>query len=135
LYGITYIIGNIAPLFLLCSRRDIGVHLGDKEGLWSYDREINRRDKNSLEEMKRGLYTPTIFVYENYPGGVGFAFELFSLHPEPLLKAREEIRMCSCNYGCPSCVGPSIVPAVDTKEIALAILDFLLKGENEGKKG
>lgn len=134
LYGITHLIGTIAPLFLLCSRRDIGVHLGDKEGLWSYEGGMNSRDRQSIEEMKRGLYAPTIFVYENYPGGVGFAYELFSLHPEPLKKAREEIRLCSCSTGCPSCVGPSAVPAVDTKEIAIAILDFLLRGkENKGK--
>ncbi len=126
LYGITYVIGNIAPLFLLCSRNDIGVHLGDREGLWSYDREGVRRDRQSMEEMKGGLFAPTIFVYENYPGGVGFAYELFSLHPEPLKRAREEIRMCSCNFGCPSCVGPSMVPAFDTKEIALDILALLL---------
>jgi DEAD/DEAH box helicase domain-containing protein len=131
LYGITYLIGNIAPLFILCYRRDIGVHLGDKEGMWSYDREINKRDRQSLEEMKQGLYAPTIFVYENYPGGVGFAYELFSLHPEPLVRAQEEIRLCSCNFGCPSCIGPPIVPAVDSKEIARAILDFVIKGEDK----
>jgi DEAD/DEAH box helicase domain-containing protein len=135
LYGIAHIMGTIAPLFLLCSRKDIGVHIGDREGLWSYDREMSRYDKQSIEEMKRGLYTPTIFVYENYPGGVGFAFELFSIHPEPLVKAREEIRVCSCNSGCPSCVGPSIVPMIDSKQVALAILNLILEKEGSEAKG
>lgn len=127
LYGILYIIGNIAPLFLLCSRRDIGVHLGGKEGVWSYQGELRKKDTQIIDEFKRGLYSPTIFIYENYPGGVGFAYELFSIHPEPLIKAREEIQSCSCNKGCPSCIGPLFITNVNVKEISLKMLDVILK--------
>lgn len=127
LYGILYIIGNIAPLFLLCSRRDIGVHLGGKEGVWSYQGELRKKDTQTIDDFKRGLYSPTIFIYENYPGGVGFAYELFSIHPEPLIKAREEIQSCSCNTGCPSCIGPLFITNVNVKEISLKMLDVILK--------
>lgn len=127
LYGILYIIGNIAPLFLLCSRRDIGVHLGGKEGVWSYQGELRKKDTQTIDDFKRGLYSPTIFIYENYPGGVGFAYELFSIHPEPLIKAREEIQFCSCNTGCPSCIGPLFINNVNVKEISLKMLDVILK--------
>lgn len=127
LYGILYIIGNIAPLFLLCSRRDIGVHLGGKEGVWSYQGELRKKDTQTIDDFKRGLYSPTIFIYENYPGGVGFAYELFSIHPEPLIKAREEIQFCSCNTGCPSCIGPLFITNVNVKEISLKMLDVILK--------
>ncbi len=127
LYGIAHLVGNIAPLFLLCSRRDIGVHLGDREGLWSFDYELSKRDAKAIKEVKKGLYSPTIFLYENYPGGVGFALELFTIHPELFLKARDEIRACSCSYGCPCCAGPSLVQNVNIKEISLNILNALIK--------
>ena len=127
LYGISYIIGNIAPLYLLCSRKDIGVHLGDKEGQWMYHGELRKRDTEAINEMKRGLYTPTIFVYENYPGGVGFAYELFSIHPEPFIRSQDEIKTCACKIGCPSCIGPSLLTNMNVKEISLKVLDLILK--------
>ena len=126
LSGIAYLIGNIAPFFLLCSRRDLGVHLGDREGNWSYQNELKGRAIGDMELLSKGMYKPTIFIYENYPGGVGFAYELFSIHPEPLKKAREEIISCSCETGCPSCVGASFVPNINIKEVALKILDMIL---------
>ncbi len=131
LYGISYIIGNIVPLFLLCSRRDIGVHLGDEEGVWSNQEKFKRKDKQIIEELKKRLYQPAIFVYENYPGGVGFAYELFAIHPEPLIKARDEIRRCQCSTGCPSCTGPLFIRNVNVKEISLKILDEFLSKEND----
>jgi DEAD/DEAH box helicase domain-containing protein len=126
LYGIAYIIGNIVPLYLLCSRKDIGVHLGDREGAWSYQGERRKVDPKDISELGEKLYSPTIFVYENYPGGVGFAYELFSIHPEPLVKARDEIGACSCTVGCPLCVGPSYKSTLNIKEVALNILKEIL---------
>ncbi|TES91554.1 MAG: DEAD/DEAH box helicase [Candidatus Cloacimonadota bacterium] len=127
LYGISYIVGNIAPLFLLCSRMDIGVHLGDKEGLWSFQGDVIKKDRQAIDEIKKRLYLPTIFIYENYPGGVGFAYELFSIHPELLQRALDEIKSCSCNTGCPSCIGPSFITNINIKEISLGILDEILQ--------
>lgn len=128
LYGISYILGNIAPLFLLCSRNDIGVHLGDKSGIWSYQAELGKKDIGKVDELKNRLFSPTIFIYENYPGGVGFAFELFSIYTELLKKAESEILSCSCNWGCPSCVGPSFASNINVKEMSLKILALVLKG-------
>ncbi len=128
LYGIAHIIGNIAPLFLLCSRMDIGVHIGDREGVWSSEGELRKKDAEMMDELKKRLFSPTVFVYENYPGGVGFAYELFGIHPEPLKKAKDEIVNCPCIGGCPSCVGPSLKIDINVKEVSLQILNTILKG-------
>lgn len=133
LYGIVYIMGNIVPLYLLCSRRDIGVHLGDREGEWSYRGEPGVQDKKSMDELKKRLYSPTIFIYENYPGGVGFSYELFNIHPEPFIKAKEEIKSCSCSTGCPSCTGPLFASDVNVKDISVEIIDLILQKQQKNK--
>ena len=47
-----------------------------------------------------------IFVYDNYPGGIGFSEPLFRMHDELLAGTRHLIAECECEHGCPGCVGP-----------------------------
>ena len=49
---------------------------------------------------------PRIFIYDNYPGGIGFSEPLFGMHDELLARTRELIAGCECEHGCPTCVGP-----------------------------
>ncbi|HOE65302.1 MAG TPA: DEAD/DEAH box helicase [Candidatus Hydrogenedentes bacterium] len=51
---------------------------------------------------------PTIFLYETYPGGVGFSEKLFTTHDRLLEAAISLISRCGCKEGCPSCVGPAL---------------------------
>lgn len=46
----------------------------------------------------------TVFVYDGYPGGAGFAERGFELAPTWLTVTRDAIAACSCPDGCPSCV-------------------------------
>lgn len=59
------------------------------------------------------LGRPTIFLYDRYPGGVGYA-RLGYEHAERLLAiATEIIAGCPCEDGCPGCVGPpNLRPAI-----------------------
>jgi DEAD/DEAH box helicase domain-containing protein len=47
---------------------------------------------------------PTVFVYDGYPGGAGFAEHGFRIAREWLEATREAIAECGCESGCPSCV-------------------------------
>jgi DEAD/DEAH box helicase domain-containing protein len=78
--------------------------------------------------MSRALEAPRIFLYDNYPGGIGFSEPLFGLHRELLDRTRRLIVGCGCTVGCPSCVGPVGESGLMTKRVALAILDRLLPG-------
>ena len=49
---------------------------------------------------------PNVFIYDNYPGGIGFSRPLFEMHDLLLERTRELIDGCECHSGCPSCVGP-----------------------------
>jgi DEAD/DEAH box helicase domain-containing protein len=92
--GIAFAMHNIAPLLLMCDQGDIGV---------SIDRE-------------------TMFLYDNYPGGIGFSEPLFSMHDELLARTRELIDECPCESGCPSCVGPIGSTGPHTKKVAQDML-------------
>ncbi len=92
--GIAFAMHNIAPLLLMSDQGDIGV---------SIDRE-------------------TIFLYDNYPGGIGFSEPLFSMHDELLARTRELIDECPCQSGCPSCVGPEGATGPHTKRVAQDLL-------------
>jgi DEAD/DEAH box helicase domain-containing protein len=66
---------------------------------------------------------PTIYIYENTPGGVGYSRKIFGLHEEVLRASLEVITTCSCSNGCPSCVGPLLEVGEKGKESAQRILE------------
>jgi DEAD/DEAH box helicase domain-containing protein len=48
--------------------------------------------------------TLTVFVYDGYPGGAGFAERGYELAKRWLTVTRDAIAACACPDGCPSCV-------------------------------
>jgi DEAD/DEAH box helicase domain-containing protein len=84
---------------------------------------------------------PTIFLYDKYPGGVGFAQRAYEMVEEVFRKALDLITACECADGCPSCVGSPLPPhsqldpdtaakgRIPDKEGALIILHELLELE------
>lgn len=84
---------------------------------------------------------PAIFLYDKYPGGVGFAQRAYEMVEEVFQDALNLISACSCGDGCPSCVGSSVPPVgqldpetsprgrIPDKEAALVILHDLLEKE------
>ena len=71
---------------------------------------------NSLDRFE-----PTIFIYDNYPGGIGFSEILFENHALLLEQAFDRVLSCECDLGCPACVGPVNEVGAGTKEIAMEI--------------
>jgi DEAD/DEAH box helicase domain-containing protein len=69
---------------------------------------------------------PRVFVYDNYPGGIGFSEPLFRLHHELLAATQRLIAECECEHGCPGCVGPIGNSGAMAKPAALRILDLVL---------
>ena len=74
--------------------------------------------------------TPTLYIYDNYPGGVGLSEPLFDRQYELIASAHSLIATCDCEAGCPACVGPVLAADEsgddDTpKSLALRVLDEL----------
>jgi DEAD/DEAH box helicase domain-containing protein len=123
LRALTYLLHHLAPIFLLCDVRDVGAWLGDgspaDEGV-VVTREIQRAQLVGAER-----FTPTLYLYDSQPGGIGLAERIFEVLPDMLAQARATLEACACRSGCPSCVGPVNEVGRRAKPIALAILKRL----------
>jgi len=53
----------------------------------------------------RNTPRPSIFLYDRYPGGIGYAERGFDRTGELLERALQILCECPCSNGCPSCVG------------------------------
>jgi DEAD/DEAH box helicase domain-containing protein len=69
--------------------------------------------------------SPTVYLYEAVPGGVGMSERLFDRHDELVTGAVELIGGCDCESGCPACTGPRLEPDLDAKALALRLLRAL----------
>jgi DEAD/DEAH box helicase domain-containing protein len=61
---------------------------------------------------------PTVYLYDNYPGGVGYSERIFRVYPDLLKAAGELLKACPCKAGCPSCAGPILEIGEDGKQTA-----------------
>lgn len=99
---------GLLPLFATCDRWDIG---GVSTALHADTGRV------------------TVFVYDGYPGGAGFAEHGFEVAKEWLSATRDLIAACACDSGCPSCVqSPKCGNGNDPldKNGAVRLLDQLL---------
>ncbi|TAK00337.1 MAG: DEAD/DEAH box helicase [Chloroflexota bacterium] len=69
--------------------------------------------------------SPTIYLYEAMPGGVGLSERLWARHDELVVGAAGLVEACPCDSGCPACTGPRLDPEVDAKALALRLLRTL----------
>ena len=83
------------------------------------------RMKDAIGENAREFFEPNLYLFDAYPGGIGFSEPLFRVHELLLRETRSLIAACPCDAGCPSCVGPAGDLAPRAKEAALAILQSL----------
>jgi DEAD/DEAH box helicase domain-containing protein len=114
--GLSFAMRQMAQLLLMCDRQDIGISLGG--GDQGDDTDLTRTG-----EPVKLADEPRIFVYDNYPGGIGFSEPLFAMHDELLARTHALIASCECEHGCPTCVGPIGNTGPLAKLVALRILD------------
>ncbi|MEW5784376.1 MAG: DEAD/DEAH box helicase [Bacillota bacterium] len=70
---------------------------------------------------------PTLFLYDNFPGGVGYSREIFGIYREIFQAARRVAVNCRCSGGCPSCVGPAHQVGEHGKTHTLRLLEVILR--------
>ena len=116
--GLSFAMRQVAQLLLMCDRQDIGISIGSGEQ--GDDTDLNRAGfPAKLSDQ------PRIFVYDNYPGGIGFSQPLFAMHDDLLARTRALIAGCECEHGCPTCVGPVGNTGPLAKTVALRILELI----------
>jgi DEAD/DEAH box helicase domain-containing protein len=111
LTGLGNVLRSVAAFLLMSDPHDLGVAMG--------------------EDISGGLriYEPDLYLYDNYPGGVGLSAPLFEMKGKLLEYARDLLAACPCEEGCPSCVGPVGEVGTRGKEAAGRILGALLEGQ------
>jgi DEAD/DEAH box helicase domain-containing protein len=120
--GLAFAMHNIAPMLLMCDRHDLGLSVDG----------VNLEGGARLGGQARGSKPealsaePVIFLFDNYPGGIGLSEPLFSLNADLLARTRELIDTCPCESGCPSCVGPEGATGPLAKSVASRLLQALV---------
>ncbi|MGI5837077.1 MAG: DEAD/DEAH box helicase [Chloroflexota bacterium] len=104
LLGLANALGIVATVMLMCDRRDL---------------------RTAVEVSSPHTGAPTIYLYEAYPGGVGFSEKLYRMHGTLLEEVQRLIAACDCERGCPSCVGPLLEVGEGAKGATRRILDAL----------
>jgi DEAD/DEAH box helicase domain-containing protein len=129
LFGLAYLLHHVSPLFMMCDLRDVGVSIGDN----STGKSVPPRDipAKIIRDEEQPDFTdvefePNIFIYDNFPGGIGLSPSLFELEKELLRQCLKTITSCPCQEGCPSCVGPTKESGQKAKPVAMAILNNLI---------
>ncbi|MDR0377534.1 MAG: DEAD/DEAH box helicase [Spirochaetaceae bacterium] len=85
LSGAGGLIKRIAPVFLLCDPRDLGI-------------------AERVRDPHFGV--PALYVFDKYPGGTGLSEALARRTDELFRAVYRAAADCPCKVGCPSCVGP-----------------------------
>jgi DEAD/DEAH box helicase domain-containing protein len=140
MFGLLHALESVATLLLMCDRRDLGTAIGERPpahdteivgaqhaepGSSAIDNFTSTRIQEAISLNAKEFFEPNLYLYDAYPGGIGFSEPLFRTHELLMQKTRELISACECEAGCPSCVGPAGDLAPRAKEAALAILDRL----------
>jgi DEAD/DEAH box helicase domain-containing protein len=119
IFGLAFAMKQVATLLLMCDQHDVGLSINAGD-------DRSAREPRAIDEEQTD--TPRIFLYDAYPGGIGFSEPLFSMHDDLLARTRELIATCTCDNGCPSCVGPIGQTGPLAKTVALRLLDHITNG-------
>ena len=133
MFGLLQAMGSVATLLLMCDARDLGTAIGERPPLVGHGEgpvlsEALDRTLESSDGWIKGqkeFFEPNLYLFDAYPGGVGFSEPLFQAHELLIEKTRELIGACPCEAGCPSCIGPTGDLVRRAKEAALSILNRL----------
>ena len=88
---------------------------------------VDPRDLGLVSQVKSPHNgSPTVYLYETVPGGVGLSERLFERHDELVAGAADLIAGCGCASGCPACTGPRLEQDVDARDLALRLLRALV---------
>lgn len=133
MFGLLHAMESVATLLLMCDGRDLGTAIGERPLAPESDQPVSFAEMQDLRfapgeawtSGQKEFFEPNLYLYDAYPGGIGFSEPLFRAHGLLIRKTRELIQACPCEAGCPSCIGPAGDLAPRAKESALAILDRL----------
>jgi len=135
--GAAYALHVVATVAVMADAQDLQKAVGSGDGAWFAVADSRVRgqlrvaDGSVLEPGNASIFTPTVFLYDNFPGGVGLSEPLWRRQAELLERARELVSGCDCRGGCPACVGPVLAASEGDAEsprvLAARVLSLLCR--------
>ncbi len=110
--GAAHALHVVARIAAMADGADLQKAVGSGDGAWSAQSDSSGRgqiramDGGAVPPALLERFTPTVYLYDNYPGGIGLSEPLWQRQRELVDSAIELIHDCSCRAGCPACVGP-----------------------------
>ncbi|WP_159094584.1 Zn-binding domain-containing protein, partial [Xanthomonas fragariae] len=135
--GAAYALHVVATVAVMADARDLQKAVGNGDGAWfAVADQTGRGQLRGVEEGDAATvelpqaFVPTVYLYDNFPGGVGLSEPLWLRQAELLQRADELVRRCDCSAGCPACVGPVLAAheagkGESPKSLALTVLALL----------
>jgi len=139
--GAAYALHVVATVAVMADARDLQKSVGNGDGAWFVVGD--QKGRGQLKDVHGGdlapvdtafvegaQFVPTVFLYDNFPGGVGLSEPLWQRQGELVQRAIELVQRCDCSAGCPACVGPVLAasesPGLATpRSLALEVLGLL----------
>ena len=133
--GAAYALHIVATVAVMAESRDLQKAVGSGDGAWFVSADVNGRgqlrggDGQPTVLAPDAPFTPTVYLYDAFPGGVGLSAPLFERREDLLAQSQSLIERCDCRCGCPGCIGPVLAAdeASDRspKAFALRVLSLM----------
>jgi len=134
--GAAYALHVVATVAVMAEARDLQKAVGSGDGAWFASTDVNGQgqvrgaDGQAAALATDAPFTPTIYLYDAFPGGIGHSEPLFHRREDLVAQSISLIERCDCTAGCPGCVGPVLAAdeaaATTPKALALRVLALLV---------
>jgi len=137
--GAAYALHIVATVAVMAEARDLQKSVGSGDGAWFVSADANGRgqlrgsDGQPATLAPDAPFTPTVYLYDAFPGGIGQSEPLFQRREDLIAQSITLIERCDCRAGCPGCVGPILaadehanMDVQTSKSLALRVLALLV---------
>src|SRR6267143_92001 len=88
MFGLLHALESVATLLLMCDRRDLGTAIGERppapdstsSAAVAIDEFTPTRMRDALSSNPKEFFEPNLYLFDAYPGGIGFSEPLFRTH-------------------------------------------------------
>lgn len=103
--GISHAIKNAAMMVTMTARDDIDAVISRDAVLSRSAEQENDFGKASMAQTERSGRQVSLYIYDRYEGGLGYSEKIYDLVPQIIDNAIRMVNGCTCENGCPACVG------------------------------
>jgi len=119
--GAAHAMHFVAAMLSMSEHGDLGRAVGASDATWfgtvgacGRGEMLTPSGEAFDPDADNARFQPTVFLYDNYPGGIGLSAPLFEMRTRVVAQAARMVASCPCSDGCPACIGPVTDADADT---------------------